>query len=459
VDRGGWPRRAALARGGRAGERGEHAIDRNAQHLWDFSLSHLRQLRQPYGFAASEPETGIYHALFGRDSLWTLLFLLEAQRLVALPRFDRWLESVARDIVTALASHQGQDLNDAIEEQPGKIIHEYRETIDQRLEHMCLVFDGGRSYAGFDQTFLFVIAVGVLARNSPFEAVAAEAWPALVRALDWMDSYADPDGDGLFEYERKDERNLLHQSWRDSFDSVTVAGADVPIPPIAWLSVQAYAYMALGEAAALYARRGDQDKARRLRARATALQRKVNATFWIDREDCYAIGLDGAKRTIPMVSSDAGHALWAGIPDPAHESALVRRLLRPDMTTAYGLRTLSSSSSAFCPFAYHRGNTWPFDNGVFVMGLLRLDHRAEARRIIEGVADALFKIGAPIELYVVLDRPLFVKPEVEVEHVLLMRRENQENRIQSWTAAALAYMAAALARLRDIRLEFKDGQS
>jgi hypothetical protein len=92
------------------------------------------------------------------------------------------------------------------------------------------------------------------------------------------------------------------------------------------------------------------------------------------------------------------------------------------------------------------------------MGLLRLGQRAEARRIIEGVAAALLQIGAPIELYVVLDRPLFVQPEVAAEHVLLMRREHQENRLQSWTAAALAYMAAVLAWLGDIRLEFEDGQ-
>ena len=57
----------------------------------------------------------------------------------------------------------------------------------------------------------------------------------------------------------------------------------------------------------------------------------MDATFWIDREDCYAIALDGAKRMIPMVSSDAGHALWAGIAEPARGSALVQRLLRPDM--------------------------------------------------------------------------------------------------------------------------------
>jgi hypothetical protein len=40
-----------------------------------------------------------------------------------------------------------------------------------------------------------------------------------------------------------------------------------------------------------------------------------------------------------------------------------------------------------------------------------------------------------------------------------MRRQNQENHIQSWTAAALAYMAAVVASWSDIRLAFEDGQN
>src|SRR5207253_10745701 len=80
-------------------------------------------------------------------------------------------------------------------------------------------------------------------------------------------------------------RNLLNQSWRDSFDSVTVAGADVPKQPIVWLSVQAYAYMALGEAAKVYADRGDHDKARLFSARAHALQRKIGRASCRERKE------------------------------------------------------------------------------------------------------------------------------------------------------------------------------
>src|SRR3954464_540460 len=95
----------------------------SASDLWNFALRHLKLLRQPYGFAASDGETGIYNTLFGRDSLWTLLFLLEAQKLVKCAAFEAWLEAASKDIVEALVSHQGQRHDALTEEQPGKIIH------------------------------------------------------------------------------------------------------------------------------------------------------------------------------------------------------------------------------------------------------------------------------------------------------------------------------------------------
>jgi glycogen debranching enzyme len=426
-------------------------------NLWKFALRHLRLLRQPYGFSASEGTTGIYNALFGRDSLWTLLFLLEAQGLVTNAQFEEWLEAVSGNIIDTLISHQGERCNDTIEEQPGKIIHEYREELDERLREMGIMFEQGRSYAGFDQTFLFVIAVASLARNSRFISIVNRAWSSFDFALDWIERRADQDGDGFFEYERRDERNLLHQSWRDSFDSVTVGGVDIPKQPIAWLSVQAYAYMAFTEAAALYECRNESKRAEHFRARANALKRNVNISFWVPQENCYAVGLDGKKRIIPMVTSDASHALWAGLPGANQHTALINRLLRGDMTTSYGLRTLSSLSTAYCPFAYHRGNIWPFDNAVFVMGLIRERRLEEAIYIIEGVAAAINKIGTPVELYIALDGGLFVEPmQSMTKHVLLVRHENQQNRVQSWTAAALAYMAAALAKLRGTSLELRD---
>jgi glycogen debranching enzyme len=261
----------------------------------------------------------------------------------------------------------------------------------------------------------------------------------------------------LFEYRRRCAKNLLNQTWRDSFDAMVSTGEDVALPPVAWLCVQSYAYKAWHAAAALFDKTGSASSADILRAKARALAARVSESFWLDSEGCFAAGLDGAKRAIPMITSDCGHALWSGIAPSQHVAPIVRRVHRPDLMTSYGCRTLSSSSPFFAPFSYHRGNVWPFDNAILTMGLMNNGYEAEARALIKRVSAAIEKLGSPYELYVVLDRELFLQPRLRREHALLLRRPNQENRNMGWTAAGLAYMAAALASIQGTRLAFRDG--
>jgi len=425
------------------------------QRSWDFAFRHLETLRRPWGFDASEAETGDYAALFGRDSLWMLIFLLDAADLVRDSRFSDWVLEACKDALGALAAHQGRRTLDLIEEQPGKIPHERREQLDARLRGMNIRFEGGFSYSGFDQTFLFVVACCAAAKQFGQAAVDGRLAQAMHDALAWIDAVADDDGDGLLEYRRRNPANLLNQTWRDSFDSLVSTGEDIPPHPVAWLSVQAYAFRAWQEAAAFYDRLGEQVIAADLRTKAAGLAGRVAQRFWIAGEDCPVIALDALKCAIAMISSDAGHALWSGIVGQDRVPALVRRLMRPDLLSAYGVRTLSTASPFFAPFSYHRGNIWPFDNAILVRGLLYYDYRKEARRVIERVITAIERIGSPCELYVALDGGLSVVPSLKDQTLLLRPRKAQENEIQGWTAAGLLYMAAALARLDGKTLTFR----
>jgi glycogen debranching enzyme len=428
-----------------------------AKGVWEFAYRHLRELQTPYGFAASDAATGYYAALFGRDSLWILMFLLEAAeaaRLRSSPAFKEWLEATdfrdwleakATDIFSILCASQGAHVYDPTEEQPGKIVHEVREELDQRLRKIGQPFENGRSYSGFDQTFLFIIAYKRFRDLFPTSPAVESTWPHVIRALDWIDQYADDNSDGLFEYRRRDPRNLLNQVWKDSYDSVVQTGFDVPTHPLAWIEVQAYAFRAFHDAAKVYKDKGDVGKAERLCSRAGTLRDRVKDLFWLPKEDCFAIALDARKSPITMVSSNAGHALWAGIVDPSHQEPLVNRLLKNDIMTRYGLRTLSSNSPFYAPFAYHRGNIWPFDNAVFVKGLLEHGYGEQARWVIEGVCQAIDKIRYPIELYVVLERQIFLDPPLPTADVLVLPRPIPKNQNQGWTAAALLYFAAELA--------------
>lgn len=86
------------------------------------------------------------------------------------------------------------------------------------------------------------------------------------------------------------------------------------------------------------------------------------------------------------------------------------------------------------------------------MGLYENGFKKESLRIINGVGKALRIIGKPIELYVVLDTNVFLEPRLRTEQILARRRVDQENQNQGWTAAALLYFAATLAREKDMKL-------
>ena len=108
----------------------------------------------------------------------------------------------------------------------------------------------------------------------------------------------------------------------------------------------------------------------------------------MEAEGCYAQALDGAKQQIPAVTSNAGHALWAGIASPERARRTAARLLAPDMFTGWGIRTLSSTYPTYNPMSYHNGSVWPHDNSLIAHGFARYGLRDEAAAIVEGLFEA-----------------------------------------------------------------------
>jgi glycogen debranching enzyme len=399
-------------------------------------LDGLASLRRSHGFDASDAATGLYPALYGRDSLWVLLLLLEATAIRSDERVDALVADAGPTVLTSLAKLQGTRTNDLVEEQPGRIPHEYHPVPSPHARDMGLPLVQGRSYAGFDETFLFVLAYHAFVNAHPDHPIAEQLWSNVQRAISWIDTYADADGDGLFEYSRRHPANLLNQVWKDSFDSATHTGFDVPAQPLAWLDIQAYAYAVFRARARLQSNGGDPAIAGQSSTRADLLARLVDDQFWLGADHGFAMALDGHKRPVRMVSSNPGHALWAGIVTNQRIDPLITRMTRPDLMSTYGLRTLSRESSFYAPFAYHRGNVWPFDNAVFALGLLRHNRVAEAVRIARSVGAALLRAGSPVECYAVLEPEDFIDFRSEGP-LLCWRHVPARNRVQAFSAAAL----------------------
>ena len=84
-----------------------------------------------------------------------------------------------------------------------------------------------------------------------------------------------------------------------------------------------------------------------------------------------------------------------GIVPPERAGRVVQRLLAPDMSSGWGIRTLSADHPAYNPHSYQNGSVWPHDNGLIALGFRRYGFADEASRIARDISDAAGYLHAP----------------------------------------------------------------
>jgi glycogen debranching enzyme len=336
-----------------------------------------------------------FMALFGRDSLWASLMALPVD------------PSLAFGTIQTLADRQGSVVDVMSEEEPGKILHEVRLDVSTGLAL------GGKSayYGSVDATPLFVALLGEVSRWGFAADTVAALMPHMDRALDWIRDYGDKDGDGFVEYERLNDRGLVNQGWKDSWDGINFADGTLAEPPIALCEVQAYVYGAYLARSWMAYDAGDAALATEFRDRAARLKRQFNEQFWLPERGYYAIALDRDKRKVDACASNMGQCLLFGIIDRDKAPMVAERLMSPEMFSGWGVRTLASDMGAYNPASYHNGSVWPHDNAIIAAGLLRYGFVAEAQRISTALLEAAEYSGGRLpELFCGFSREHFDEP-------------------------------------------------
>jgi glycogen debranching enzyme len=325
---------------------------------------------------------------------------------------------VARATLRALAALQGRREDPETDEQPGKILHEYRpDALAWHTEHGWPVRDGALLYYGSaDSTTWFLVLLATLDE----EALTAELEPAWRAAGAWL-AGALAAGGGLVRHgPRESSGGLTQQGWRDvagpsAADSdgggIVRPDGSTPRPPLADTDVQAVAYAALRALARLS---GEAAWSRRAEALAGRLETDFGPGV---------MALEGDDLAVPGPGSQLGWLLWSGALGPAGRVATAARLCEPDVLTPWGLRTLAASSPVFDSQGYHRGSVWPFDSWLGWSGLRSVGLHEAAERVRSGVLAALERLGHAPELYA-------VTPEGELEPSRLT------NLVQAWTVGA-----------------------
>lgn len=313
-----------------------------------------------------------FATIFGRDSI-----IAAYQTLSLNPQ-------LAKDTLRVLARHQCAQIDDWHDGEPGKILHEYREGEMTR----CGEVPFGPYYGSVDATPLFLVLLGETFNWTADEDLVRELLPNAYRALEWIDHYGDLDGDGFVEFKRRSPKGLRNEGWKDSWDANLHKSGELAEPPIALAEVQGYVFDAKYRMASLLRSLGDSNTADRLKREASDLARRFDRSFWMADHNFYAMALDKDKRQLQVISSNPGHLLWSRIINRERARAVTHRLMREDMFSGWGLRTMSSAERVFNPLSYHRGSVWPHDNSLIAHGMALNEMRPSAIKLLSTLFQA-----------------------------------------------------------------------
>jgi glycogen debranching enzyme len=411
-------------------------------------VERLHELGTNGPLLASAGAHSLFHCLFGRDALRMASDLLDD------------FPAVAHSTLFELARMQGVTDNPRGEEEPGRILHEYRHPDDP---HAIRLGEAGWDFPYFgavDTPPQWINLLGAYcARNGPGildESVTDRRWrsvtirDSLLAALAWIvRRMDDPLGGGYLWVRRAHPNGIANQVWEDSHDSYHHADGQLfdPARPFVPVAVQGYAYDALTIAADLLASAPGPlpFEAGWLRERAARLRRQVLSEFWQDDLSTFAqamsVETDGTLKAARVVASSAGQLLNSRIlgGDEAAEQRrlLIRRFACPDLLAAAGIRTKSTTAPRFRAGSYHNGSTWPMDSGVIADGLRRWGQRSAADDLETRILDGCRLTGGfPEFLRGDLDGRLAVNTAIvdDIVDGVPNRLEQPPQANQGWTA-------------------------
>ncbi|MGA9883731.1 MAG: glycogen debranching N-terminal domain-containing protein [Candidatus Acidiferrales bacterium] len=267
--------------------------------------------------------------------------------------------------------------------QPGRIAHEVHTDPLSVLQYSPQALD----YGSVSGCSLYPIAVAELWHWTGDKNLVRKYIEPAIRAIGWADTYS-LDSTNFYRYETHSEQGVKNQGWKDSGDAIVHSDGSQVEAPIGTCEMQAFMFAAKQQFSEVLWWLGEKELALRYYREARELRERFNDKFWMEDEGYYgmAIGPDG--KLVRSVASDPGHCLLSGIVDDSRVKRVAYRMMRDDMFSGWGIRTLSALHPAYNPFSYHRGSVWPVTNAGFVLAFARYGLHGEMHRLAQATFEA-----------------------------------------------------------------------
>ncbi len=317
------------------------------------------------------------HTIFGRDvsmiSLWTMHLG---------PEF----RDAARGTIHSLSKFQGLKQNDLNEEEPGRILNEYKpykkwratNTLRQANRTVGLAWggtwDAELGYVGLDSTPLYVQLVSEYAtydrsvldeRVSRRDGNTVLVRQCLLEAVEWIMSHRGRYG--LVASRRRNPTSLFFQSWRDSHLAYLYPNGQLASlsRPVVYLEVQILCIDALRAASELLGHDLPQE-AMEWRQAADEITNSIVEHFWLPNEQMFAMALDPTRKgklvAMPTPASSQGWMLdstfFDGISARQRQTylpAILRRMGSSEFMTAAGIRARGNGADSGLGIADYHG--------------------------------------------------------------------------------------------------------
>lgn len=290
---------------------------------------------------------------------------------------------------------QGQKIDPTTGEFPGKILHEYADSLLTPYQRLAELRKGGLpvkerpdgslfmvSYFANDSTSGFIGSVSRVAKTkkegNEQRDYLQRMFPAILSAWTYEIDRADIDQDGLIESTLKNDDH----NERDSQNSYDLEDGGEPQGPGKYLSTNCIHLDAARELVWMANQLDQSTLSKEAKERYKVGLRRLNELFW-DPVRNYPVPLVYTdNQRVDFVNDEALDGMFFNLWTKDQNRAIADHLSQPEWETMWGQRTKSRLSNQYFengPQAYWNGPIWPYRVGWAASSYQRADFAREAR--------------------------------------------------------------------------------